>query len=87
MKQLSLVGHRTPVLPGVQRKLLAPALDLLARVKVYMEEEVLAALVQDTFRAFPRLQVGGNGHLCLQAQLRCRAPLQPAQWGSQMICF
>lgn len=48
-------------LPGVQRKLLAPALDLLVRVKVYMEDEVLKSLVQDTFRAFPRLQVGWLG--------------------------
>lgn len=48
-------------LPGVQRKLLAPALDLLVRVKVYMEDEVLKSLVQDTFRAFPRLQVGWGG--------------------------
>jgi len=40
---------------GVQDKLLAPALDLVSRVRQYMEEEVLGALMLDTFRPFPRL--------------------------------
>lgn len=69
--------HYPPTTTGVQRNLLAPAQELVTRVKVYMEDDVLAALVQDTFRAFPRLQVGWaqRGGASLAILQRCPPPL------------
>lgn len=52
---LSSSVFQTLYMDRVQSKLLQPALDLVACVRLYVEEEVLGALTLEVFKSFPRL--------------------------------